>query len=105
MARRRFLVCEHCDIDLGEMTFVQGHDIILGHGQQLCKIVSRSDKGVSRRTDEETDRQIGLYTPCLFAGYDILNPKRTFQSSLLYYFIKCVYMAFLHLVKVVRDVF
>ena len=27
------------------------------------------------------------------------------QGSLLYYFIKCDYMAFLHLVKVVRDVF
>ena len=32
------------------------------------------------------------------------TPKETLQSSLLYYFIKCDYMAFLHLVKVVRDV-
>ena len=33
------------------------------------------------------------------------TPKETIQSSLLYYFIKCDYIAFLHLVKVVRDVF
>ena len=33
------------------------------------------------------------------------TPKETLQSSLLNYFIKCDYMAFLHLVKVVRDVF
>ena len=33
------------------------------------------------------------------------TPKETLQSSLLYYFIKCNNMAFLHLVKVVRYVF
>ena len=39
-------------------------------------------------------------------GADIYRtPKETIQSCLLYYFIKCNYMAFLHLVKVVRDVF
>ena len=32
-------------------------------------------------------------------------PKETLQSSLLCYLIKCDYMTFLHLVKVVRDVF
>ena len=32
-------------------------------------------------------------------------PKETLQISLLYYFIRWDYMAFLHLVKVVRDVF
>ena len=32
-------------------------------------------------------------------------PKETIQSSLLYYFIRCDNMTFLHLVKVVRDVF
>ena len=28
------------------MTLGQGHDTPLGHGQQLCKIISRLDKGV-----------------------------------------------------------
>ena len=31
-----FWVCVHCNLDLGDMT--------LGHGQQLCEILSRSDK-------------------------------------------------------------
>ena len=26
----------HCDLDLGDMTFGQGHNTPLGHGQQLC---------------------------------------------------------------------
>ena len=30
--------------------------------------------------------------------------KETLRSSLLYYFIKCYYNAFLHIAKVVRDV-
>ena len=34
------------DIDLGDMTFGQGHDTPLGHVQQLCEILSRSDKEV-----------------------------------------------------------
>ena len=33
------------------------------------------------------------------------TPKETLQSSLLYYFMKCNCIAFLHLIKVVRDVF
>ena len=41
--------------------------------------------------------------------HDYINiywtPKETLQSSLLYYFIKCVYMVFLHPTKVVRDMF
>ena len=36
--------------------------------------------------------------------YIYQTPKETLQSSLLYYFIKCNYIAFLHHVKVVRDV-
>ena len=38
-------------------------------------------------------------------AYIYWTPKETLQSCLLYYFIQCDYMAFLHLVKVVRDVF
>ena len=39
------------------------------------------------------------------AGNIYWTPKETLQSNLLYYFIKSNYIAFLHLVKVVRDVF
>ena len=34
------------DLDLGDMTLVQGHDTTLGHGQQLREILSKSGKGV-----------------------------------------------------------
>ena len=37
-----FWVCVHCDLDLVDMTLVQGNDTFFGHGQQLCKILSRS---------------------------------------------------------------
>ena len=37
--------------------------------------------------------------------YIYWTPKETIQSSLLYYFIKYDYMAFLHLVTVVRNAF
>ena len=33
----------HFDLDLGDMTLGQGHDTPLGHGQQLCEILSRSN--------------------------------------------------------------
>ena len=72
-----FPVCVHCDLDLGDMTLGQGHDTPLGHGQQLCEIISRSDKGLQsycpdtmwtdgqtdRRTDGQTDRQGDSYIP------------------------------------------
>ena len=45
MARTRFWVCAHCDLDLGDMTLGQGHDKSLGHGQLLCEI-SRSNMAV-----------------------------------------------------------
>ena len=38
-----FWVCVHCDLDIIDMTFGQGHDTPLGHGQQLCEILSRSN--------------------------------------------------------------
>ena len=33
-------------LDLGDMTLGQGHDTPLGHGQQLCEILSRSNMAV-----------------------------------------------------------
>ena len=30
--RQEFMVCVHCDIDLGDMTLGQGHDTLLYHG-------------------------------------------------------------------------
>ena len=43
LPRHRFPVCVHCDLDLGDITLGQGHDTPLGHGQQLCEILSRSN--------------------------------------------------------------
>ena len=45
-----FWVCVHCGIDLGDLTLVQGHDTPLGHGQQLCEILSRSNLALSWRS-------------------------------------------------------
>ena len=43
MARTQILGMCRCDLDLGDMTLGQGHDTSLGHGQQLCEILSRSN--------------------------------------------------------------
>ena len=43
MAQTRFRVYVHCHHDLGDMTLGQGHDTPLGHGQQLCEILFRSN--------------------------------------------------------------
>ena len=50
--RHRFLVCLHFDLD--GMTFSQGHDTPLSHGQQLCEILSRSNLAV-RSHGSDTD--------------------------------------------------
>ena len=54
MALTRFWVCMHCNFDLGDMTFGQGHNKPLGHGQQLCEILSRSNLAV-RSYGPDTD--------------------------------------------------
>ena len=36
----------HCDHDLGDNGQGQGHDTLLGHGQQLCEVLSRSNLAV-----------------------------------------------------------
>ena len=36
----------HCDLGLGDVTLGHGHDTPLGHGQQLCEILSRSNMAV-----------------------------------------------------------
>ena len=46
MARTQFWFCVHCDLDIGDMTLAQRHDTPLGHGQQLCEILSRSNIAV-----------------------------------------------------------
>ena len=73
-----FPVCVHCDLDPWGMTFGQGHDTPLGHGQQLCEILSRSDKWLRNYgpdtmwTDGQTDRQGDSYIPPNFVcgGYN-----------------------------------
>ena len=44
--RHRFRVCVHCDLDLGDMTFGQGHVTTLGQGKLWCKILARSNMAV-----------------------------------------------------------
>ena len=69
-----FPVCVHCDLE--GMTLGQGHDTPLGHGQQVCEIISRSDKGVQSYgpdtmwTDGQTDGQtvIPIYPPNFVCG-------------------------------------
>ena len=66
-----FPVYVHCDLDIGDMTLGQGHDTPLSQGQQLCEIISRSEKGVRSygpdtmwtdgQTDRWTDRTIPIY--------------------------------------------
>ena len=45
------------------MTFDLGHDTPLGHGQQMCEILSRSNEGVRSyapdKMNRRTDRQTG----------------------------------------------
>ena len=33
-----FWVRVHCDLDIGDMILIQGHDTPLGYGQQMCEI-------------------------------------------------------------------
>ena len=42
MARARILGTCRCDLDIRNRTLGQDHDTLLGHGQQLCEIFSRS---------------------------------------------------------------
>ena len=54
----RIQISSMCALTLG-----QGRDSPLGHGQQLCEIISRSDKGVQSYGLETlwTDRQTGWF--------------------------------------------
>ena len=52
MAQTRFPVCVHCDLE--DTTLGQGHDTPLGHGQQLCELLSRSNSAV-RSYGSDTD--------------------------------------------------
>ena len=54
MAQPWILVYVHCDLDLGDMTLGQSHNTALGHGQQLCEIVSKSNFAV-RSYGPDTD--------------------------------------------------
>ena len=46
MARIRFWVCVHCNLDFGVMALGQGHYTPLSHGQQILEILSRSNMAV-----------------------------------------------------------
>ena len=67
---RIFPVYVHCDLDLGDMTLGEGHDTPLGHGQQLCELLSRSNLAV-RSYGPDTDLQyICALLPSPW-GYDL----------------------------------
>ena len=40
---QRLLLCVQCDLDLEDTTMDQIHDTSLGHEQQLCEIISKSN--------------------------------------------------------------
>ena len=82
-----FWVCWHCDLDLGDMTLYQGHDLgsrswhILGSrtiimwniiqiGQGVKKLWPRHDanRQTDGRTDSQTDRAIPIYPPNFVFG-------------------------------------
>ena len=64
LPRHGFWVCVHCDLDLGNMTLSKSHDTPLGHGKQLCEILSRSNLAV-RSYD------LDLWDMSLGQGHDI----------------------------------
>ena len=71
-----FEACLHCDLNLKDMTLGESNDSFLGHGQQLCEILSRSDTGVKSYGPDNirTDREGDYYIPpkiCL-QGYKTL---------------------------------
>ena len=43
---RTHIFCYDFDLDIGGLTLGQGYDTPLGHGQQLCEILSRSNMEV-----------------------------------------------------------
>ena len=73
-----FWVWVHSDLDLRDLTLGQDQDTLWGHGELLCEILSRSEKGVRSyvpdtmwtdgHTDRRTDRVIPIYLQTLFAG-------------------------------------
>ena len=66
-----------CYLDLGDITLGQDHDTPFGYGQQLCEMVSRSDKAVrsygpdTMLTDGQTDRMIPIYPNFVCGGMNI----------------------------------
>ena len=60
-----FEACLHCDLNLKDMTLGESNDTFLGHGQQLCDILSRSDTGLRSYGPDKmwTDRQGDSYIP------------------------------------------
>ena len=64
------------DLDLRDMTLVQGHDAPLCHGQQLCEILSRSNMAVrSYGPDMDFDyvcSDLDLRDMTLIQDYDTL---------------------------------
>ena len=64
MAWTRIFGTLHNDLDLSDMTFGQGHDTPLGHGQQVCEILFRSITAV-RSNGPDTDFGYSIFRPSI----------------------------------------
>ena len=63
--------CMHTDLDLGDMTLIQGHDTPLGRGQQKSKILSRSNMAVGNYSLNTDFGSVCTLVLLLFVG---MNP-------------------------------
>ena len=56
---KEFWLFVHCDLDLGDMTLCRDHDTTLGHGQQLCEILSDCNKELRSFDLDKVDGKTG----------------------------------------------
>ena len=79
--RHHFSVCMQCDLDLRDMTLVHGHDTPLGHGQQLCKILSRSNMAVKSHGPNTNSEYVCTVTLTLEIWTWVTDMTHPFGSS------------------------
>ena len=114
--RHDFLLCMQRDLRLREITLVQCHETLLGHGQQLSKILPSSDERVNcydpdtmlkdRQTDQQIDRRAWwflIYTPqtCL-QGLSETACKRIFMKNCTSTYRKNSLVMFLMITRVIK---
>ena len=72
-----FRACVHCDLELRDMTFIQGHDTPFRHGQQFWEILSRSNMEVRSYSPDKEFRymysvtlKFEIHCMALIQGHD-----------------------------------